>query len=457
MPLRNYQKFSITILSIVAIIFLHNSARAADYQQTDDSTNSEKTEQTWVQVLSNTSATQFQGTFQAAQLKLAFPSTTSTPEVVLHENADCVDHEGNPGAYPGGAGVLTMPLVGTITTTSSAFYNFASSSSFTTNPAKCYYFVINAGGGKTVNVAGTTDGSSWPGYIFNSMGPPFESVIADAYFRISSDSAFLTLEFPTSATDTDFANWIVDLSALGSNLEAGSTVSVSYTIGLVPYTDSIIWYPINPLHLRIPKSRPLYNLSQSNFTATASVTSPEGDLVAVSNPVSFDIVFPGGATYDPSAYTGLSVASSTAGLIEDCSPYLAGGFFSSSTLAGVGCVAKNVIYSAFQFIFVPHDNFTDFLSSSTDKMKAVPPFSVVFGINKGITDKIDAMVSASSSDTLYFPIHLETGTSSVAVWGPDILTNVGFDDTYRTWWYNLILTLFIVACVVAVYKTIHRF
>jgi hypothetical protein len=143
-----------------------------------------------------------------------------------------------------------------------------------------------------------------------------------------------------------------------------------------------------------------------------------------------DYYAPGTTIFTPPVYGTSTI---------DCSAYFAY-LFSSSTMQGIGCVAKEVISWSFNVLFWPgfsQDqtglNGFSAIVSSTEKFQTVFPFAVAFQVYDGLKHGLDSYSSAPDYQ-FSVPYPWATSTSLIVYNSSTVANTIG--STGKSLWFN---------------------
>jgi len=126
--------------------------------------------------------------------------------------------------------------------------------------------------------------------------------------------------------------------------------------------------------------------------------------------------------------------------------------FSSTTLEDVGCKLKQISFQVVACVIVPHNSTTDFIQNSFTKFQAVPPFSVFYGIQNGISQGASTtMSSASSSQTWNF----ELGGSTIPLTIGTSTLHESLGDTLTDLWFTTIRLLLWLATIFGIWNMVR--
>lgn len=307
--------------------------------------------------------------------------------------------------------------------------------------------------------------------------PTHCSGVEDSYFIVQKELVDdISITVPIDGESQPAPDrWYV--AATSPSASAGDLVYVSYhrTDSSETYADYRYiedWQTPGPFNFKIPIGHDLWALSNSTsteWTATAyllQATSTTPFPQFASSTITF--VIDDEIYYYENQYTYASSSDliGSSGIFDpssfsvDCSAYDDVGFFSSSTLGMLGCQIKSAAFSVIQFLIVPSSDSRNFMTTRFSDFKDVFPFSVIYGVADSVRTVAETVSGTSKTLTLNATIGEGTASEtavSQTFWNNDILTDIGFDDDAKEFWFNTLLTLLIVLWVWRVIRLLtHR-
>lgn len=152
----------------------------------------------------------------------------------------------------------------------------------------------------------------------------------------------------------------------------------------------------------------LYGSTDANSYSTGEAKIWDGSALATASPV-LDFYFVIAGSYEqsilfptiPVTFSSTTVGSiyaSASSTMQDCSIY-SGGFFSSSTLAGLGCQFTNALQSAAIWLFVPQpdDAGMETLNSAIQSFQDVFPFNIFYNFASVVNNNSSGYTAGSDT------------------------------------------------------------
>jgi hypothetical protein len=170
-----------------------------------------------------------------------------------------------------------------------------------------------------------------------------------------------------------------------------STVEKSVNLAPSGFATSTVWYAMPYLRAGFGNF-PLYTFGEIvSFTVSQSASIPADSTSTI-------ISAPFGAQVVPAIFVPGTEGTSTYTI--DCSAY--SGFFLAVSVAGLECYGEQLAFNVTQFIFVPHEQTTQFLASAFASFKGVFPFNLFYSFS----DTVIAASNATSSGNYDLVLHV---------------------------------------------------
>lgn len=237
---------------------------------------------------------------------------------------------------------------------------------------------------------------------------------------------------------SDFSNWNLSYNIQSQNDISTSTpgqIVIRYGVGSSTQIidRKYITSPSSSL-IQIPKSNFLVYPQYSAWAEIVdySTTTLFGDSLASTSIIAWSM----NTTSSP--WASPSFASST----EDCSGYTIG-LFSSTTLPGILCVARQGVSWTANLLFIPHEISREFAAGALDQWKNIFPFSLFFSLNE-IQQNSIGLGRATSSLTLQMTGNTVITTSTIWIFNSTALEDI-IGTSARDQLWNFFVVIWAVA------------
>lgn len=252
------------------------------------------------------------------------------------------------------------------------------------------------------------------------------------WYRLQNNipQASLTWVYPQNATSSDFGVWQLTASNGDVGCSAG-WVTVKYWDTQYPndiFRDTQQYLPcVQTTSIQIPKENALLypqDTYSRTWTAQALWYLQDNTVPITSSTITFTInqfnsSIPHKVPYRNSTTTDFTGESSSSPFFVDCSAYDNVPFFSSGTIAGIGCSMRKAGAGILGFLVKPPDAVNTYLNDAFENLKHAFPFSIAFEVKDSIQNAVTNAPTTTTTLAFTIPGH---GTYTV-------LTPTTLDDT----------------------------